>query len=591
MKTQTLAQMFCNTIAAYADKNALGRKINGQYSYISYAKFGQHVAALAANLKSFGIQKGDRIALLAGNRMEWAITDFAALSVGAVLTPIYPTLPPNQIEYLLNDSEAKLIVISDAEQQQKIESVKGNLKHLQTTVRMDGKQEGTHDFWQLCEPAAAEDYLAFLENEAARITADDLATIIYTSGTTGLPKGVMLTHGNFITNIEGTLQNIALVNSDLFLSVLPLSHVFERMAGHFIPVSVGATIAYAESFETLMDNLGEASPTILICVPRFYEKVHAKVLEASDGFSPLKKKIFSWATEVGRLQARALENRTGMSFGLKLKMKLAMALVFKKFHQRMGGNLRLFVSGGAPLNKEAAQFFIGAGFNLAEGYGLTETSPVIAVNKIEHFRLGTVGFKVPNVEVKIAEDGEILVKGGQVTQGYFKNPEATAEVFTEDGWFCTGDIGILDDDGFLKITDRKKNILVTAGGKNVAPQPIESQISKSPFIAYAILIGDKRKFISALLVPDREILETTPLPWMQGKSIDEMIAAPEMVELLNTELENQTREMARFEKVKKFVVVDREVTIENGFLTPKMELKRKHILKEYADKVEEMYRE
>jgi long-chain acyl-CoA synthetase len=451
----------------------------------------------------------------------------------------------------------------------KIESVKGNLKHLQTTVRMDGKQEGTHDFWQLCEPAAAGDYLAFLENEAARITADDLATIIYTSGTTGLPKGVMLTHGNFITNIEGTLQNIALVNSDLFLSVLPLSHVFERMAGHFIPVSVGATIAYAESFETLMDNLGEASPTILICVPRFYEKVHAKVLEASDGFSPLKKKIFSWATEVGRLQARALENRTGMSFGLKLKMKLAMALVFKKFHQRMGGNLRLFVSGGAPLNKEAAQFFIGAGFNLAEGYGLTETSPVIAVNKIEHFRLGTVGFKVPNVEVKIAEDGEILVKGGQVTQGYFKNPEATAEVFTEDGWFCTGDIGILDDDGFLKITDRKKNILVTAGGKNVAPQPIESQISKSPFIAYAILIGDKRKFISALLVPDREILETTPLPWMQGKSIDEMIAAPEMVELLNTELENQTREMARFEKVKKFVVVDREVTIENGFLTPK----------------------
>jgi long-chain acyl-CoA synthetase len=308
-------------------------------------------------------------------------------------------------------------------------------------------------------------------------------------------------------------------------------------------------------------------------------------------FSPLKKKIFSWATEVGRLQARALENRTGMSFGLKLKMKLAMALVFKKFHQRMGGNLRLFVSGGAPLNKEAAQFFIGAGFNLAEGYGLTETSPVIAVNKIEHFRLGTVGFKVPNVEVKIAEDGEILAKGGQVTQGYFKNPEATAEVFTEDGWFCTGDIGILDDDGFLKITDRKKNILVTAGGKNVAPQPIESQISKSPFIAYAILIGDKRKFISALLVPDREILETTPLPWMQGKSIDEMIAAPEMVELLNTELENQTREMARFEKVKKFVVVDREVTIENGFLTPKMELKRKHILKEYADKVEEMYRE
>jgi long-chain acyl-CoA synthetase len=241
--------------------------------------------------------------------------------------------------------------------------------------------------------------------------------------------------------------------------------------------------------------------------------------------------------------------------------------------------------------RKAAQFFIGAGFNLAEGYGLTETSPVIAVNKIEHFRLGTVGFKVPNVEVKIAEDGEILVKGGQVTQGYFKNPEATAEVFTEDGWFCTGDIGILDDDGFLKITDRKKNILVTAGGKNVAPQPIESQISKSPFIAYAILIGDKRKFISALLVPDREILETTPLPWMQGKSIDEMIAAPEMVELLNTELENQTREMARFEKVKKFVVVDREVTIENGFLTPKMELKRKHILKEYADKVEEMYRE
>jgi long-chain acyl-CoA synthetase len=345
-----------------------------------------------------------------------------------------------------------------------------------------------------------------LTEMATAIKGDDLATIIYTSGTTGKPKGVMLTHANFLANIHGTLANIEILATDHFLSVLPLSHVFERMAGHFLPVYSGASISYAENFTTIVENLGEVKPTVLLCVPRFYEKVYLRVLEAMAAAGGLKESIFNWAVGIGAKVAAQRQKRHPVRGILAIQAKLANALVFKKFHARMGGNIRLFVSGGAPLSPAAADFFVGANFPLVEGYGLTETAPVIAVNKIDHFKVGTVGPLVSNVECRIADDGEILVRGPQVSPGYYQLPQETAAAFSEDGWFATGDIGFIDSDGFLTITDRKKNLLVTSGGKNIAPQPIELALSKHPLIMQALVIGDKRKYLTALILPDRENL-------------------------------------------------------------------------------------
>ena len=593
MSYSTLVEMFKKAVENYPDKPAFGTKKDGEYQYFTYAEMAEKIASLGQFLKNFGITKGSNVAILSANRFEWAISDYAIMSLGAATVPVYPTLPANQVEYIVKDCGASIVIVSDTLQLEKILEIRKNLPALEYILMMDNanidNDDMIKDFQTLLEGQKLPQKNYF-EEAVSSITPEDLATIIYTSGTTGIPKGVMLTHKNFVSNIMGTLNNVAMHDTDLFLSVLPLSHVFERMAGHFLPVGVGASIAYAEDFTTLIDNLKEVKPTILICVPRFYEKVYAKVLDGVLASSSAKQKIFNWAMEIGKNIAAVRESNKPITGKLKWQNDLATKLVFHKFHAVMGGRLRFFVSGGAPLSKEVAAFYVGSGFTLVEGYGLTETSPVIAVNKLENFKIGSVGLTVFNVECKIADDGEILVRGPQVTQGYFNNQEETRAAFDEDGWFYTGDIGKLDEDGFLFITDRKKNLLVTAGGKNVAPQPIEMRLTKSPYISHALLIGDRRKYISALIVPDREILSMfADTHNIKYDSLDEVAASPEMAKVIEEQIISRTEDLANYESIKKHVIISDELTVDNGYLTPKMELKRKKVMEKYTGKIDQMY--
>jgi long-chain acyl-CoA synthetase len=570
----------------YADKRA------GRYEALSYEAVLEKTFALADYLGANGVRRGDRVGLLAENRSEWAISDWAIMALGAITVPIYPTLPADQVAYILDDADITHLLLSNGEQLDKLRQNQEVLSSLQMILAMEPLSmpgiENLRSFADLASPGWNEAH-KHLTEMATAIKGDDLATIIYTSGTTGKPKGVMLTHANFLANIHGTLANIKILATDHFLSVLPLSHVFERMAGHFLPVYSGASISYAENFTTIVENLGEVKPTVLLCVPRFYEKVYLRVLEAMAAAGGLKESIFNWAVRIGAKVAAQRQKRHPVRGILAIQAKLANALVFKKFHARMGGNIRLFVSGGAPLSPAAADFFVGANFPLVEGYGLTETAPVIAVNKIDHFKVGTVGPLVSSVECRIADDGEILVRGPQVSPGYYRLPQETAAAFSEDGWFATGDIGFIDSDGFLTITDRKKNLLVTSGGKNIAPQPIELALSKHPLIMQALVIGDKRKYLTALILPDRENLPAFAAANGLAEDPQVVIDSAELHAVIDEAIAAVNANLARYESIKYFHIITHEMTVDNGFLTPKMELKRKKVLQTYADAIEKMY--
>ncbi|MBN2602014.1 MAG: long-chain fatty acid--CoA ligase, partial [Candidatus Marinimicrobia bacterium] len=430
------------------------------------------------------------------------------------------------------------------------------------------------------------------ENDSMLIHKEDLLTLIYTSGTTGEPKGVMLTHSNLSSNIIGSLTVITADENDTFLSFLPLSHSFERMAGHYLATSVGAAIYYAENINTVADNMREVCPTLMTAVPRFYEKVYGKVIDGIAAGSAVKKKIFWWAIENGRSVVHKKLDNKPIGAVLNSKMKIAHKLVFSKLHEKLGGNLRFFVSGGAPLSKEVGEFFGAAGIIIVEGYGLSETSPVISVNPLERPKIGTVGVPIPDVEVKIAEDGEILTRGPHVMKGYFKNDEATAEVIDKDGWFYTGDIGMIDEEGYLIITDRKKNLIVTSGGKNVAPQPMENALISSKWIEQILAIGDKQKFVSALIVPSFANLEA----WAKEKNLvwtdrEELVKLPEVRELYDRVIAESMEGFAQFEKIKKVILLAHEFTIESGELTPKMSIRRNIVEKKYQDMINQLYAE
>jgi len=432
---------------------------------------------------------------------------------------------------------------------------------------------------------------AFLE-DIHNTKEDDLLTIIYTSGTTGEPKGAMLTHGNLTSNITGALQIVEANENDTFLSFLPLSHGFERMAGHFLATGSGACISYAESIDTVAENMLEVHPTLMVAVPRFYEKVYARVIDSISTSSKISQKIFWWAINVGKKAVFLKSENRNTGAILDNQLKIAQKLVFSKLYEKIGGNLRFFVSGGAPLSKEIAQFFQAAGIPILEGYGLTETSPVISVNPLSKCKVGTVGPKLPNIEVKIAPDGEILTRGPHVMLGYYKDEASTRDVLDADGWFHTGDIGMIDGDGYITITDRKKNILVTSGGKNVAPQPVENALVTSKWIEQIVVIGDRRKFVSALVVPAFVNLED----WakennLQFHSREELIALPAVKELYDRVIAESMEGFAQFEKIKKYVLLPSEFTIESGELTPSLKVKRSVVEKHYADLIESMYQE
>jgi long-chain acyl-CoA synthetase len=602
MKPENLVEMLDRTIEKYPNKTAFIWKEDGIYQKMTYRTFWQKITHAASGLHHLGIQEQDKVAIISNSNPMWGVTDFALASINAVSVPIYPTLPTNQVRYILENADVRAVVVENEIQRKKI--IDSRVEAIDYIITMYPNDDFTStdneiSFAQL-EEIGKKNTLNDWEERWRNIDRDQLVTIIHTSGTSGKPNGVMLTHGNFLANIEAVqFWLIEITPDDLALSYLPLSHVFERMAGHYTLLSVGATIAYAESIDTLPENLKEIRPTVMTSVPRFFEKVYARVMEEIEQGSAIKKKVFNWAVNVGieryelYLKTRVDELILGdtMPKSLKRKWKIADRFVFQKVKKQLGGNLRGLVSGGGSLNRDIANFFWAIDLPILEGYGLSETAPVVATNPMVKAKIGTVGKVLPNLEVKIADDGEIFVRGPSVMKGYYKNEEATREAFDGD-WFKTGDLGEWDEDGYLKIVDRKKRILVLSTGKNVAPQPIENAICESAFIEYALVVGDKRKFVVALIKPDYEQL----IPWMerhgiQGKFYKEIVRDEKVQHLLLSEVEQAIQSFAEYEKPKRIIIVEDEWTVESGEITPKLSVRYKVVENKYRDAIEKAYGE
>jgi long-chain acyl-CoA synthetase len=590
---KTVPQLFLNTVKSYPKDDLILYKEKGQYVPISTDEFANRVRCFSLGLKELGLKEGDKLIILSENRPEWIMADLANLCLGGITVPIYPTLVTEQIKYIIDDSDAKAVVCSDLEQWQKIEPVKSDLTKVTHYITfLSEAPEGVLTFVDVMERGkkVTKENPELFEEMASKVRPDDLASIIYTSGTTGVPKGVMLTHGNFVSNVTACAPLLPFSDKDTALSWAPLSHVMERMV-NFTYLYKGTTIGYVETMETLIENLGEVRPHIMVLVPRAFERFYSRVMDNALSSPLLKRKIFFWAIKVGRKYAKKKLEKMPISSWLKFKRKLAHKLVFSKIYERVGGRIRFFVSGSAPLSKEIGEFFYAMGIVVLEGYGLTETSPVISLSTFENPKFGAVGKPIPGVEVKIAEDGEILTKGPHVMMGYYKMEKETEQVF-EGRWFRTGDIGYLDKDGFLVITDRKKDIIVTAGGKNVAPQPIENLLKANPYISNAMVIGDRRKFISALIIPEFEKLEEyAQSSGISYESISDLIRKEEVLNFMLSEVDRSTPHLARYEKVKKIALLDREFEVGKGELTPTHKVKRSIIEKKYRDLIDTFYQE
>jgi len=591
----TLTSLFFDAVSQFNRPDALQVKVAGAYKPISHSEVAERVRHSARGLTSLGVRRGDRVGILSENRPEWAIADFACLTAGLTDVPIYPTLPADQIAYVLKDSGAVAIFVSTRTQAEKIREIRAQLPALKTVIGFDDIPGLVNMSMADLEKRGAEGEtsasIATYKEDALLVKPDDVATIIYTSGTTGEPKGVMLTHDNIFSNVAASRKAIPFEGRDTGLSFLPLSHIFERMAGHYMMFATGTSIAYAESIDTVAANMGEVRPTLVLSVPRLYEKMYARILETALTGGFLKKKIFFWARGVAERWAN--EKLAGREPGGLLAMQYAIAqkLVFSKLKARTGGRLRYFVSGGAPLSPVVIKFFYAAGLEILEGYGLTETSPVIAVNTPENFRIGTVGKPIDGVEVKIASDGEIMTRGPHVMKGYYNKPEATREAIEPDGWFHTGDIGEIRD-GFLAITDRKKDIIVTAGGKNIAPQPLENKVKTNKYVAQAVMLGDKRKFPSMLVVPNFDQLER----WATKRNIiwtdrAQLLRMPTIQAKMEQEVNKELAGAAHFEIPKKIGLIEHDFSIEKGELTPTQKVKRRAIDKNYKKLIDSLYDE
>ncbi len=592
----TLVDLFFEAIDEHGSHPALAWHGGGDWPSIGYDEVLLRVRKVAGALKSLGLERGDRAAILSPNRPEWALADYGCLTAGVVDVPIYSTLTPGQVAYILRDSGARVVFAADAEQLEKLEAVREECPELEWVVVFDapkGLPASTlswDDFLARGQEAASGPADSFRVS-AAEAKPGDTATILYTSGTTGDPKGVMLSHNNMHSNVRAAQTCLPIDRSDATLSFLPLSHVFQRMVDYLL-FNRGCTISYARGIDTVPDDLKQVRPTVVVSVPRLYEKVYAKVMDASG----LKGALIAWATGVGNRWADARLAGREPSALTRLQYRLAGALVFSKIYEGVGGRLRYFVSGGAPLAPDINRFFFSAGIVILEGYGLTETSPVTNVNTPidfpKNFRIGTVGKPVPGTEIRIADDGEILVRGPQVMKGYYNRPDDTKEVIDEEGWFHTGDVGELDADGFLRITDRKKDLIVTAGGKNVAPQPIENRLKKNRYFDQPVLLGDRERFITLLLVPDfGAVRQWASENGVRGDSDRVLLESEEVQRMLFAEMKRELADLASFEMPKKLVLLDEPFTIEDGSLTPTQKVKRRVVQERHAVLLGEVYAE
>jgi long-chain acyl-CoA synthetase len=615
---ETLTELFLNLRKKYkgTDKTAFARKPanDAPYETITWDKVSEDVNAMAAYLVKHGVEAGDRVAILSENRYEWAVVDLALQLVGGINVSLYTSLPPNQCEYILNNSEAKIFFVSTGIQLKKARQVFDNCEHLNQVIAFDKPNIESYldsPYVTLFEDVMAEGYKLFpkhkneIHKRTKAIEPEDLATLIYTSGTTGKPKGAMLTHRNIVSNIKAAHQRIDINEQDRALSFLPLCHSFERTAGYYAMVAGGAEIYYAESVDTVAKNMTEAHPTIIMSVPRLFEKIYNLVTKSIEEGPAVKQKIFEWAQKVGSKYA---DGKRGFT---SLQKKLADKLVFDKLKERTGGRIRFFVSGGAALQAEIGHFFMAAGLHIIEGYGLTETSPVMCCNTYGDEKMGTVGKVIPGVTVAIqrledneiiaeisgedyptdltSEQGEILCKGPNVMKGYWKNQEATREMIDDEEYLHTGDVGRFVE-GKLQITDRIKHMIVNAGGKNIYPGPIEDLFKTSKWIDQLVVVGERQPYMAALVVPDFEILEAYARKEdITYDSIEELIQKDEIQEIYRKEIRGQSRELASHEKIRDFRLVANEFTVESGELTPTLKIKRRIVEDKYSQLIEDIF--
>jgi long-chain acyl-CoA synthetase len=588
----TLPSRFLNSIDSRPNPRAqMFRHADSTWESISSAELLRRVAGLSMALVELGVKPGDRVALFASNRPEWHAADFAINGGGAVTVPIYFNESPERMAYILKHSGARVIVVCGAEQLEKLIEVRAQLPELEQVIVADAEGEVPAEFlrYETLIASASDAEVAAFRMRASQVLPGQLCTIIYTSGTTGEPKGVMLTHNNLSSNVTDSCANFEFrPREDVALSFLPLAHVYGRMMD-YIYIFNGVTVAYVEAVDLVPQALLEIHPTVIAAVPRFFEKIYSRLMEQGSKATGVKRKLFDWSVDVAQRAAPWRASTKSVSPALRLQWAIADKLVYSKVRTGTGGKLRMVFSGGAPLSKDLAEFFWSVGIPIYQGYGLTETSPILTSNYPVN-RVGSSGKPIPNVLIRIAEDGEILAKGPCIMQGYYKNSDATREAITADGWFHTGDIGYLDSDNYLFITDRKKDLIKTAGGKFVAPQPIENALKTSPYITNAMIVGDQRRFVVALIVPNAVTVSAK----LQDQGIrlashEAMATEPAVRSLIDGEVKRLTAHLAQWETIKRFALLPEDFTFDNGNLTSTLKLKRRVVEKNYREIIDKLY--
>ncbi len=584
-----LLSILISNLAERPQQKTFWVKRDGQFMPILVSEMAESIVSMSLGLKSLGVESGDFVAMISHNRPEWVVTDFAVMGVGACLVPIYPTLAAADILFILNDCQAKVVVVDTQDHLDVVQSIRHQCPCLSHVIVMaDEAHEGAAGARLFCDieavgRAKSDEVRADIRRGWADVEPGQLATIVYTSGTTGYPKGVRLTHRNLMANVEDILQVLPITSSDVVVSFLPLSHVFERTGGYYTVLAAGGRIYYAESIHTVAEDMQLVHPTIVVSVPRLYEKVQAAMMTSATG---LKAGILMLACRVGR----AYRLSKHPHFWLKLSYQLMDKLVYSTLRHRLGGKLRFFVSGGAPLRQDLAEFFCDLGVLIIEGYGMTETSPVLTCNRPDRYRFGTVGLPLPHVELKLGDQDELLAKGPSMSSGYLNRPDATAQLIDEDGWLHTGDVAKFDADGFVKIVDRIKELIVLSNGKKVAPQPIESQMKTSRLVSQVMVIGDKRNYLTALVVLHMDEVKALPIAaGLVWNDAQEFLNREDVVVALEAIILPTLSSLSRYEQVKKCRFLAEEWSLDAGELTPSLKIKRKVILEKYSKLIDSMY--
>jgi len=595
---KTMNDVFRNRVNKYGNRLAIEKKMGGVWQGATWNEYYERARAFGLGLWSLGVRKGNMVSILSENRLEWLYADMGSLGIGVCVIPVYPTLVSEEIEYIINNSESKVIVPENKTQLKKILEIVDNCPSIEKIIVMEEKDAAGHpkvmslkDLMELGRKKHAEDPSLF-EKLSKEVTVDELATIVYTSGTTGLPKGAMITHGNIfwvVQSLDAIRPHFA-SDKDCTVPFLPLSHVFERIAGHFYGMYCGITASYAESIDTLLADFEQKRPTMILAVPRVCEKVYQKIMAQVKEQSPFKQKIFAWGQTVGNRISELREKHKRIPFFLKLKYKIAYAIIFKKLKDKLGGRVTWMTASGAPTAEEIIRFFNAAGITVIQGYGMTECVAPATMQSLADYRIGTTGKPLPGMDIKIADDGEILLKGGNVIKGYWKLPNETAEAFTPDGYFMSGDIGMFDDEGNLLITDRKKDLIITSGGKNVAPQKIENMFKSDTLFTQFIVIGERKKYLTGLCnINPEEAARLATKESITFNNPAELLENKKFLDIVQKHVDERNAHLAKYESIKSIRIVKNDFSQDGGELTPSLKLKRKVVLQKYNDLIDDMY--